>query len=690
MTIRFDPPSEPKAKQGHSREGVSAVALVSSCSVIGLLWIVDSGAAIEALGYSPWALALAAAGLVLFPILVMLLLLSRLSKRLKIAQRSLNDSENGFLTLMKASPASIWLYDVHSLALLKANPTAEIDYGYSTEDLQAMSIKDLVCDLPPRPRSDLSDSEAVVPSLEGEHWLRTKSGTRRISRITAAVCSVGNRVVGLLVASDQENGRSNSSSTRTGDRLRLAQEVAGLGYWQYEMASGVGECSEEVRRFFGLAQGQPFDRSLYDALIPEAEREAIKQVHATAARVGHAEHQYQIHPPGGDARCLYERIKLDIDAPSGHRTLFAAVLDMSELRSTDAKRARQRTLYERIINGFPEGVVVVRGDHIQFANEAARKMLLAERPDSKLFAQYIHPDERAREVDRLHALQRGLIPESPLRQVRLVRSDASELETEIIEIRLDDAGESDVQLLIRDVTHTRRMQMDLEDANRRLQALSQRLLEVQETERRQLARDLHDDIGQQLTGLKLHLQRMARHIEHDEALRNLADHLIDTIDTLLATVRRLSLALHPLQLESLGLEPAMRSHLSRFLQDTGIRHSFKLEGTLDDLPSYTRLVAFRIFQEAVNNLVRHAHAKSVQVNLSRLEDGLRLDVIDDGMGFDVAAAHQRAQSLGLTSMQERVASLSGDLKISSLTGVGTRIAVWLPTDAWDQSDEEGE
>ncbi|WP_434456567.1 PAS domain S-box protein [Stutzerimonas urumqiensis] len=655
-------------------------------SVVALLWVAGSAAGVHALDYPPWAGVVAALILVFLSVAMMRLLTSRFDRGLAKAQRSLSDSEKGFLTLLEASPASIWLYDLHSLTLMKANPAAEFDYGYTLDDLQTMSLSDLFDDRMLDTHVNLSRNAGLEQWLQGEHSLRTKSGARRVSRITASVCCMGRRTFGVLVANDR-HVHTSSATERVKSCAQLAQQVAGLGYWLYELDTGIGECSEEVRRLFGLEEGQSFNRRCFDAVVQESEREAVNQVHATAAKTGQAMHQYQIQG-SGDAYCLYERIRLKVDHKSGHRMLFGAVLDVSELRSNDTRLARQRTLYQRIINGFAEGVVVIRGDSIQFANEAARKMLLVERPDNKLFAQYIHPEERAREVDRMRALQRGLINESPLRQVRLVRADTSELEAEVIEIRLGDTDPSDIQLLIRDVTQTRRMQMDLEDANRRLQALSQRLMEVQETERRQLARDLHDDIGQQLTGLKLHLQRMARQMERDDTLRDLAATLIDTIDTLLATVRRLSLALHPLQLESLGLESAMRSHLSRFLPGTGLRYTFRVEGSLDELPTYPSLVAFRIFQEAVNNLVRHARAKSVQVNLTRLADGLRLEVVDDGLGFDVAAAHQSAQSLGLTSMHERVASLRGDLKISSLIGVGTRIAIWLPAVGWELTPEE--
>jgi len=146
----------------------------------------------------------------------------------------------------------------------------------------------------------------------------------------------------------------------------------------------------------------------------------------------------------------------------------------------------------------------------------------------------------------------------------------------------------------------------------------------------------------------------------------------------LAKVKSLSLSLHPLQLETLGLEAAVRWHLSQFLGATSTQWELNVEGTLDNLSADMAVVAFRIIQEAVNNVAKHAQAASVRITLSYDVEGLRLEILDDGCGFDVSNASQGARSLGLTSMHERVASLNGKVRISSISGVGTRITAVLP------------
>ncbi len=239
-------------------------------------------------------------------------------------------------------------------------------------------------------------------------------------------------------------------------------------------------------------------------------------------------------------------------------------------------------------------------------------------------------------------------------------------------------GDAEVQLLIRDVSQAEQLRRDLEDANQRLQHLSQRLIEVQEIERREVARDLHDDVGQHLTGLKLHLQRLIRRQAGDSEFERLSQPLVAGVDAALAKVRSLSLSLHPLQLETLGLEAAVRWHLQHFLEASGTSWELEVRGSTTEIPPGRAVAAFRLVQEAVNNVARHARAHTVRILMVCDEHELRLEILDDGCGFDVPDALQGAQSLGLTSMHERVASFGGDLRISSLPGMGTRITALLP------------
>ncbi|MCQ4295755.1 histidine kinase [Pseudomonas stutzeri] len=357
----------------------------------------------------------------------------------------------------------------------------------------------------------------------------------------------------------------------------------------------------------------------------------------------------------------------------------------------DEAHERQQKVYQSMVASLPEGLVIVRDGRVHYSNAAACGLFNpagAAQSGELQLEHCIDPAQRAREADRLSKLQRGLIEAARFRHIRLVRLDGTSFQAEVTEIPLENDGHQDVLLLIRDISEPERMRLELEQANQRLQHLSQRLMAVQENQRRQLARDLHDDIGQQLTGMKLHLQRVAGKLEHEPALARLIDQLTEAADETLTKVRSLSLALHPLQLETLGLAAAVHWHLSRFLEAAQTRWTLKVDGETVALPANVSLVAFRIVQEAVNNVARHAGDCSVRVLICRTPEALRVEVIDDGKGFDIKTACARAQSLGLTSMQERAAALGGELNIASLSGVGTQVTASLPIS--DEAPPNGE
>ena len=237
----------------------------------------------------------------------------------------------------------------------------------------------------------------------------------------------------------------------------------------------------------------------------------------------------------------------------------------------------------------------------------------------------------------------------------------------------------------------RRSEELLRETGERLQALSRRLLEVQEIERRHIARELHDEVGQALTAIRIHLEAMRRLAAMGGAAAQLGE-CIRIAEGTLRQVRDLCLDLRPPQLDDLGLEAALRWQLDRQTRAAGITAHFSADG-LDLQPSPEVATAcFRVAQEAITNVVRHAGARQIWVELSRVEDELRLLVRDDGAGFDVAAQREGARhggSMGLLSMEERVDLAGGWMDISSESGRGTEICAVFPMDGAKPSQVHG-
>lgn len=223
-------------------------------------------------------------------------------------------------------------------------------------------------------------------------------------------------------------------------------------------------------------------------------------------------------------------------------------------------------------------------------------------------------------------------------------------------------------------------ELEREGANQKLQVLSHRLVEVQETERRHIARELHDEIGQSLTVAEVNLQA-ALESSSSGALTRRLEESIQAVERVHEQVQDLSLNLRPSMLDDLGLEPAVRWYIQRQAALAGLTAKVRVEALGHRLESVIETGCFRVAQEALTNVVRHAHAHAVTVTLTKEDGRLRLSVRDDGIGFDVARRREEAvlgASLGLLSMEERATLAGGGLTCLSSPGSGTEVQAWFP------------
>ncbi len=213
-----------------------------------------------------------------------------------------------------------------------------------------------------------------------------------------------------------------------------------------------------------------------------------------------------------------------------------------------------------------------------------------------------------------------------------------------------------------------------------LQRLSAGLVNAQDDERRRIARDLHDEVGQALSAVNLEFVVVQKMLERSGVVGDPLQDVRALTEGALRSVRQLSQLLHPSALEDLGLSAALGSLLRTFAARTGIALDFRDESVGARPSRETAQAVYRITQEAMTNVAKHSDAHSVEVRLAGDRDRLFLVIADDGIGFDARAAQQPGpgRGLGLMGISERVSQLGGVLHIESSTGRGTRLAVGLP------------
>ncbi len=250
------------------------------------------------------------------------------------------------------------------------------------------------------------------------------------------------------------------------------------------------------------------------------------------------------------------------------------------------------------------------------------------------------------------------------------------------------------RLLFREVDRRKIQELIEKNNAESYRMLSARILELQDVERRKIARELHDSVGQFLAGLKINLSRLQRREATATVEGNpLLQESIELTDRAIGEVRTISHLLHPPLLDELGLYSAVRWYTEGFAKRSGIQVELQLAEIADRLPKEIELALFRVLQESLTNVHRHAKASRVTIDIQCTDDEVILIVCDDGSGINRDSLQRfragQAGGIGLAGMRERLAELGGTLEVDS-SPEGTRIRATLPTNECDPADSPGE
>lgn len=234
-------------------------------------------------------------------------------------------------------------------------------------------------------------------------------------------------------------------------------------------------------------------------------------------------------------------------------------------------------------------------------------------------------------------------------------------------------------ILANDITEKLKAEKELEQSNEILRQLTSHLQEIREEERKHIAREIHDELGQQLTVIKMDVSWIRKKTEATNSpvldkIRDLTKILDDTVNT----VRKISSRLRPSLLDDLGLVAAMEWYLNDFKQRTGIDIVFHLPKQELELPDSINTCLFRILQESLTNVARHAGATLVTVILNEDVETIKLMIKDDGKGYDVSNASGK-RTLGIIGMKERAAMIGGKYNIYGKPGEGTIVSIEVPS-----------
>ncbi|WP_460837116.1 sensor histidine kinase [Noviherbaspirillum agri] len=365
----------------------------------------------------------------------------------------------------------------------------------------------------------------------------------------------------------------------------------------------------------------------------------------------------------------------------------------AQRRLADQQLAANRRLLENITESLGEGLLVLdTKSRLLMMNAEAERLLgwtreeLAERPVHDTI-HCRHPDcspltREECQVFRTVCSGQSWRAEDDV----LVRKDGSTFPVTYVASPVFEDGEVvGTVTAFQDITERKRAEHEVRESRRRLEELSAFLQQVREDERTRIARELHDELGQALTALRIDLVWLndklpQREKKVDDKLAAMLALVEKTVDA----VRRISEDLRPGMLDDLGLAAAIEHHVSKFAEQTGIACELSMSRDHYELDERMATALFRVLQESLTNVARHAQASKVTVQLQDLRDEMLLIVRDDGRGLPEPAAG-RKKTYGLLGMHERVKLLGGLLDISSSPGKGTRIEASIPFNAETQA-----
>lgn len=358
-----------------------------------------------------------------------------------------------------------------------------------------------------------------------------------------------------------------------------------------------------------------------------------------------------------------------------HRVIQCNIRDVSERKRTEALREseeRYRTLFLCISDGIiihdTNGVVVD-------ANEVTCVRLGYERDEILgMNVKEIVDNESSLKVNKRisDTMQVG---ETLFETVYLTKSGKKifcEVSERIFEIK----GERLIQSISRDITERKQVQEALVVSERLLRNLSRKLISAHEEERTVLAREIHDELGQELSALLLEIEWLKKQPEHKQEF---FQRLSGMVEELSFEVWRICKGLHPVVLDKLGLSAAMESYLEIFEKREKLAVKSNIATvTKNELPRDVALGIYRIFQESLTNTLKHSNAECVVVSMIHTDDELVLEMRDDGVGFPLKKNNGDEKGIGLIGMRERAALMNGALNIQSLPGQGTCITLRVP------------
>ncbi len=556
-------------------------------------------------------------------------------------------------------------------------------FGYSDEELQTSDIK-----------SFYNDKELEIVLLNRKKAIETGKASFRTTAIHKDGSKIHLSVTGTLMKNDEGdpialvvNMKNITKEVDAENELRASNEnleavflaLPDL-YFRIDQKGQYLEYRGPEDQLY-KPKDNILGSTISERLPKNSAKKVMEAIQVVVSQQKHVTIEYELDMPGGMR--VFEAAML----PFHNNEIIAGVRDITDRRIAEESLLKSNEQYRSLVENMEDIVLVIDPNHkILFVNQSL--LILNSNKTSAVLGHNIST----------HLTEKGtpVIAETIDRIVKSLHGEKIDVEItfstfsswfELSFVPQFDASNSLYSILCigRDITEKIMYEQGLvqhveklQTQQHQLRKLSKEMLNIQEDERKYISMELHDEIGQSMTAINMTLQSIRTGELDDKKIKMRIADCQKLVEETSRKIHQFSLELRPPELDDLGLIPAIKSHSRKFTARTGLTVTIESDNGVENLGAEIKTAFYRVFQEGINNIAKHANASSINVSIHKQNGKFLCYIEDDGDGFDSNQIFANTAGLGLIGMSERIKSIGGHFDIQSNSGKGTRLCVELP------------
>lgn len=596
---------------------------------------------------------------------------------LKKIEEQLRKSELQYRSLIEQATDAIYIADT-SMKYIDINPSGCRMFGYSKEEFLKLDPADLVFE------EDYSLNISIINEIKSgetiryERILKKKDGTAIEVEATGKMLEDGRFV--MFARDISERKKIEKEIKRSNSQLTLSQQIAHVGYWEIDLINQSHYWSDELYHLFDLENdGKVMDLETFmNNVHPDDRQPLLKNHHNTIENNQQLNAEFRFIKKNGNIRNFHTTGSVRSDKNGTRIRIEGTTQDITERKKIENEILKEKQLSDSIINSLP-GVFYLYTKDGKFLRGNKNFETITKYSADEI--RKMHPldfiDEEEKEFVSQMITNVFVLGEENV-QANFLLKTKDKIPYYFTGIAIEYEGSTCLMGVGIDISERVNAQEKIKQTSEQLRQLAGHLQTIREEERKRIGREIHDELGQQLTAIKMDVAWVDKKTsEENPLLKNKLKNVINLLDESNQSIRRILSELRPVIFDDSGLLEAIEWLNRQFTLNTGIPVKFITDETEIISSEPVTTCIFRAYQEAFTNITRHAQSTQVFTSVNIIDETIVVIIEDDGKGF-TAESIQNKKSFGILGMKERVILLGGRFELISSPGKGTKIIIGLP------------